>query len=759
MRFTDDQQFAADVFPSELEEIRKRRERMGQPLPDATGGPSAAKGLVGLALSGGGIRSASESLGVLQVLAAKGVLPRVDYVSTVSGGGLIGSTLSSLLNSPAASSENDRFPLGFEPGTVERPAVRYLRNHDRYLAPGGMLDAIRLPATVLRGIVNNLALLVPVLVAAVFLTELLFVLFYRWGLDRLRLLPMAVIGVFVLLAVLQPVFYRLLSGHFTWARRNRYGHTLSASLLASLAAVVCVPLFYVVQQAIDLTWADVGAVLNRYLMVFWIALGAIVLLTLVGMASNSFRKLTGKMSLLALGLFGYGIVFGLYFLLTLYQVESPVLDPALRDDLNSGQVTLRLQTAFEAKGHPIDLDAAIQHDHRGEYEWWVISDPSGTETVIEWREELRLTNTLLWDGSGEWWFLGIGIIGLVYALWLTNPNVTSQHAFFRDRLSRAFIFSVEPEGDVEPTDDLKLSALNAEGSTAPYHLVNTTLNLQGEVDPHLAGRNADFFVFSRHWVGGPTTGYCRTEDIEHYDRQMNLGTAMAISGAGLSPNMGTETVRSLVFLLTLLDLRLDYWSPNPEAVRRLGDRRLGMLTPLGPAALLREAFGWINANGNYVNVSDGGHLENLAVYELLRRRCRTIISVDASEDPTMSFEGLVILLRYARIDLGINIDINMDPLRPGPDGKTKAHWVAGDIHYGGGETGRLIYVKSSLTGDEPEAILAYHSTHPTFPQETSANQFFTESQFEAYRALGEHMAMGLCDSEEGLERPVFRPAE
>jgi hypothetical protein len=325
--------------------------------------------------------------------------------------------------------------------------------------------------------------------------------------------------------------------------------------------------------------------------------------------------------------------------------------------------------------------------------------------------------------------------------------VTGQFVFFRDRLSRAFVFRLDPRHRVEPVDDLKLSSLNTRGSAAPYHLVNATINLQGDPDADLAGREADFFLFSRHYVGGPSTGYVKTEAMERADPQLTLGTALGISGAGLAPNMGVETVRPLVFLFTLLDLRLDYWLPNPVAVRS-NDSSFSLRRPLGPIALVKEAFGMLDARGTYVNLSDGGQIENLGIYELLKRRCRWIIAVDAGADPDMSCGSLADVLRYARIDLGITIDIQLDPLRPAPSGLSAEHWVVGTIDYGGGDAGRLIYLKLSMTGDEPEAIREYRSRFPAFPQQSSANQFYTEEQFEAYRALGEHIARGFCQSEE-----------
>jgi len=686
-------QFATEVFPAELAAIAARRRRLTLPLPSPDEAPSPDLGLVGLALSGGGIRSAAAGLGVLQALAAHDVLPRVDYLSTVSGGSLIGCTVSASLTAPDTSPENARFPLGHEPGAPERPAVRYIRNHRRYLAPGGLLDALRLPATLLRGVIDNFAMLLPVLVGVVFATEVLSLLLDSWGLHRVRLLPSALWILFVALALLQPVIFRAWPDRFTWGPRNRYGHLLTVVLLTGILVALAPPLFGLMRDAARGTPEDIAAIVHQYARYLWMGVGLVVAFTLIGLLVPAARPVTRTLALTTVGALGYAVVVALYLLLCLYHVD----------------------------------DAA------------------------------------LWDGRGEWLFIGAGVAGAIYAAWLTNPNVTGQFFFFRDRLSRAFLIHVDANGRARPVDELKLSSLQPPGSAAPYHLINSTINLQGDPRADLAGREADFFVFSRHFVGGPSTGFAPTEAMEAADPRLDVGTALGISGAGLAPNMGVETVRPLVFLFALIDLRLDYWLPNPSAVRRLSRGRLRWLRPLGPSALLKEAFGRLDARGTHVNLSDGGQIENLGVYELLRRQCAWILAVDASGDPTMSCGGLADLLRYARIDLGITIDIEIQPLVPNPDGRSAAHWVVGRIHYGGGRTGHLVYLKLSMTGDEPESVREYRSRYPAFPQQSSANQFFTEDQFEAYRALGEHIALGFCDSEEAaallhaLPRTAARP--
>jgi hypothetical protein len=161
--------------------------------------------------------------------------------------------------------------------------------------------------------------------------------------------------------------------------------------------------------------------------------------------------------------------------------------------------------------------------------------------------------------------------------------------------------------------------------------------------------------------------------------------------------------------------------------------------------LLQEMFGWANENRPYINVSDGGHIENLGVYELLRRRCKYIVAIDGEQDGTMTFHGLTTLLRLAYIDLGITIDVGLDALRLAEGGLSHSHFAFCRIRYpqnernGAESYGYLLYLKLSLTGNEGEFIKRYKLDEPAFPHTSTANQFFSEAQFEAYRSLGEHV--------------------
>lgn len=333
-----------------------------------------------------------------------------------------------------------------------------------------------------------------------------------------------------------------------------------------------------------------------------------------------------------------------------------------------------------------------------------------------------------------------------------DVNASSFHGFYRDRLSRAYLFDIwhpRAGGRARQNDRQTLSGLDER--RAPYHLINTTLNVQQSHKANMRGRNGSNVIMSKAYVGGQLTGYRATRDMEALHPPLTLGTAMAISGAAAAPNMGRNTVRGLTFALTLLNIRLGYWLPNPDAYTSPWFRKpvIGPISRLlvrpflrvTPFHLLKEMLGALNESGLHVNLTDGGHLENMGLIELLRRRCRVIIVCDAEADPGMTFQGFADAVRMARIDLGVTIEIDVDPLRPeGPDHVSRAHAAVGRINYGDGEFGYILYLKSSVTGDENVYVEKYRAQEPTFPHQTTADQFFDEEQFEAYRALGFHAA-------------------
>lgn len=242
---------------------------------------------------------------------------------------------------------------------------------------------------------------------------------------------------------------------------------------------------------------------------------------------------------------------------------------------------------------------------------------------------------------------------------------------------------------------------------------------------------------------------------------LTLGTAMAISGAAASPNMGYNSSPGVAFLMALFNVRLGWWLANPR-----GDNPY--YWHIAPVNALRpffdEMFGLTSETSRWVYLSDGGHFENLGIYEMVRRRCRLIVVSDAGCDPDYAFADLGNALRKIWIDLGVRIDLHgLDLLkkrfseRPSP-ATPAPYWAVGDIRYreaDGGESqdGVLLHLKSGLHGTESMGILSYAMSHSKFPHESTINQFFTESQFESYRMLGYEIADSAFKAAGALSNP------
>ncbi|HQR52081.1 MAG TPA: patatin-like phospholipase family protein [Burkholderiales bacterium] len=365
----------------------------------------------------------------------------------------------------------------------------------------------------------------------------------------------------------------------------------------------------------------------------------------------------------------------------------------------------------------------------------------------------------------------------------------------------------QPFTGFDPEDDLPLHQLGRISggghleSQRPYHIVNTALNLVHGKDLEWQQRKAASFTFTPKFSGfelPPTAdsrGYADPEDdaapgngyavqpaaaplapgqpptaivpgsdapppparpraapsrgcFRPTARTMNrrgaqLGVAFAISGAAASPNMGYHSSPALAFLMTVFNVRLGRWCGNPvneSAWTRPGPH-------VAAWRLLRELLGLTTSTSSYVYLSDGGHFENLGLYELVRRRCRFVVACDASQDGKFTFEDLGNAIRKCYADLGVPIELDLAPLRPrGDDRRSEWHCAVGTIRYDlrdpGAVPGVLLYLKPSLIGDEPADVLHYASTDPTFPHQTTNDQWFDESQFESYRKLGYHI--GKC---------------
>ena len=369
------------------------------------------------------------------------------------------------------------------------------------------------------------------------------------------------------------------------------------------------------------------------------------------------------------------------------------------------------------------------------------------------------------------WGVPVTCVALFAAAWVlswrVDVNDFSIHYLYRNRLIRCYLGASVPNRIAQPftgfseADNLPLASLQIPEDSKhakdarPIPIVNTTLNVVRGKELALQTRKARSFAFTplhggftRQRAGEKQWEPCfaLTEKacchLPAFKDGITLGTTVAISGAAASPNMGSYSEPPLAFLMTLFDVRLGWWIGNP-----IRDRFWRHGSPgSGFDWLLRELLGATNDDSNYVYLSDGGHFENLALYELVRRRCKLIVACDASCDPGRGFGDLHNAMERCRTDFGVEIVFDdLSPLQPTKDPSdenvllSQAHFVPGKIRYNQDsrqEDGVIIYIKPSLVKGDPDDVLAYAKSNKSFPNDTTANQWFDETHFENYRALG-----------------------
>jgi hypothetical protein len=315
-----------------------------------------------------------------------------------------------------------------------------------------------------------------------------------------------------------------------------------------------------------------------------------------------------------------------------------------------------------------------------------------------------------------------------------DTNRFSLYAMYRVRIIRAFLGASNsrrtphPFTGFDPNDNLRMVDL----PSRPLQVVNATLNLIKGGNLAWQRRETESFTATKYRTGSGRLGY---QESRLYGGGLSLGSAITISGGYASSPL-------LSMIMMLFNARLGVWLPNP------GEFGRGYWSKPGPTYSVRpfidEAFGLTSDRNAWVNLSDGGHFENLGLYEMVLRRCAIIIVVDGSADPSFHFDDLANAIRKTRVDLAIPIVFpNGVPIAKEITPASK-HCAVGRIAYSavdgpGVMDGTLIYIKTSLTGNEPQDVLTYAAQNPAFPHEPTSNQWFGEPQFESYRQLGLHV--------------------
>ena len=641
------------IKAAERTRIKSRRaaaEKEGIPVPDNT-----SDTLVGLALSGGGIRSAAFNLGVLQVLERWGYLKQFDYLSTVSGGGYIGSCMTWF-----GSVLGKEFPLVWasdtQPGEreKERERVRMIRESGSYLAPGDGLNLWSLIAATITGALSTMIVIVPVL--------FLFIALLAYENDLLfglaRTIGYWLLGIFAAGSVLIGAIFGLSLWRYPQSQkayRKWCGRALAAGVL--LIIIGLIPL-------------------------------------LIGQIREGWELLT------SLGVTLGGVT---TTLLGLFKSKPGDEVKPKRSFLLTVGVALIAYGVF----------IAIYHTWQG---------------------------LVAGHGDTAWTGLFVALAFSAAIALFANINNLSMHRYYRNRLMEAFLPDKNPDGSkIDRANPDKCRLCDIPQTAYPYHIINANQQTTGSKTKQLRQRGGESFVFSAEYCGSRSTEYVKTS--EYLGGKTNLATAMAVSGAAADTNSYATRSIPLTFLMSLVNARLGYWILNP----RFADKLWRIVRPTWYWYLLRDSLGiGLDERSRFIHLSDGGHFENLGLYELVSRGCSHIVACDAGCDPDFTFSDIGRAVERIRADFAVTIDMPLAELVPSKKtGLSKKPYAIGKIKYGKQKDGTvkngvLIYIKTAVTKESyksPE-VRSYKSAHKKFPDESTADQFFDEKQFEAYRELG-----------------------
>ena len=770
---------------------------------------------VGLALSGGGIRSASYCLGVLQALAYKRALPHVDYLSTVSGGGYIGASLTYLLHQSASDKKagepdalptfdvskenfpyvsypmvgvggtlsNQAAPQGGEPakariGEKERlkgRLLRRLRQSSNYLVPGDGITFLSLAGVVLRNLATSVVVHAALLVV-------LFQLCFSFGIFRLN----PDLGKTTAPPGVSP---NPLSTDPPFVFPQSNALLVAAALALGIYAVFSV--VYVLLTRLFDSMEKQQALgpysMRRYYEVstHWLFVFAIAMLVVGGLP-------------------------WVHELLVRYDLMSPGKWLALfgKSDKTNPAATGVIATIVGVVGNI----------------WGFLQARSSKKPLVPTGLVVGVASALLFfgllllvyiltrslnvslAGSVDSTIFVVALLVIFWIGWWPEANYVSLHRFYRDRLLELFMpdlealqKSVMAGTAYVPLHRLFLSRLRARVYTrigksipgnatllgnlcggnplcasprepvnklmrGPYHIINANIALGASQHPRYRARGGDNFILSPLFCGSRATNWVPTDASSASG--FTLATAMAISGAALNPNAGPggEGITRqpvLSVLMGMLNLRLGYWASNPKWTPPVDalKKRTHWVKPNLLYPGLFESFGRFNLNeyARFSLLTDGGHFENLGIYELVRRRLKLIVVCDATADPDFKFTDLANAIHKVRADFGAIIDIDtekMATLMPQPVGDankdrigqaaaSQAYLIA-PIRYSlpvgqpdtEREIGTLILLKATAFKGLRLDLHSYRREHPEFPNQSTGDQFFDEKQLDVYRELG-----------------------
>lgn len=670
-----------------------------QQRPDIEDGETWA-----LALSGGGIRSATFALGLIRSLAKNGLLSKFDYLSTVSGGGYIGAAIGRLYQKGQTASQVEQ-GLAADDTTL----LWWLRRNGRYLEPAGARDILQATASQLRGLVTAQIeagiLLVGVALLAVVpnvswggASQTFPLLWWLMGIAALIINFLTILGYWV--------------GGRTAVQRVRWTNLLANSMLLTLGVTSLVAL----QEAsarIAHFWISDGHFKSPAYMLppgmLAVLLFARKLIRRKGNSAIKLAKISIQQWLQILGL--AMLVFIVLAWATLFQVVFQSL-PSW--GLGSAKDTGLWWWAFAG----LTLMAAACSQYAG-------------------LESLNLSSLHnFYRARLERAYISVGN-------YTPQGNSASGQRFRQSPLQPSTGHKpLMRLNEASEADDVQIQDYRPERHGGPTHLINCTINQT--VDDRTGSYNADRKgVALTISATGFEIGTGSTQELPPAWKSIGLSRWIAISGAAVSTGLGSLTSTGLAILLFLGNIRLGYWisSPPPKAEAGALPHRLWISKIKGVCAELFGHFPGLQSSAWYL--SDGGHFENTAVYALIKRKCRLIIVSDAGADHKYEYEDLANMVRKVRIDYNAQIDFIEQPCTPyfGSLASLKDHPVEPQlllarITYSDGSLGTMIVAKPHRIKNWPLDLVDYAKSDPEFPQNTTLDQFFSEAQWEAYHQLG-----------------------
>ena len=809
---------------------------------------------VGFALSGGGIRSATFCLGIFQALAKLTDLNtditkihKIDYLSTVSGGGYFGAFLGRLFTRRADVEtvlENN-----------QSNEIKWLRENGRYLSPNGGGDLLRAIALTLRNWISTQVVMASLALSIFFLLhwlefnglqELLAFYFNITGIATLdfllpdnsitlwwsnwRMLPIAT----VILFTIPPGWAYWLVNHNNHSLQELKNNikdsskTLWISPLVGLAlAVVLTGTLSVVTQ--DYLWKTVFG-LSLLTVIYWLIAESKFLSAHLTAAQKDHEPTSGNSIyfddharhwLTSSMKFGLNLTLVLLVLALIDTLAKSIFLVLVRNHYDfSHAITLIWASVFAAsgvivpfvdrivaklssmqKGKSFDMPLAWLGQLAGIVVIAVILISLDTLSyALLWNFPVLDPVTCLIDLKIPVQQSAMSLLFLLVFSWIFGRNWSflnrsSLHALYSSRLARAYLGASNPDRhqqnndintavvDVLADDDITLDDYYAQSlhNSAPLHLINVTVNQTVDSASQIQQQDRKGYYLSigpaGFCLGGaiannaeaPTPLPLPGQPLEQSHasfklspcEDLSLGQTVAISGAAFSTGMGEQTGIGLSLLTGFFNLRLGYWW-DAHGWKKDGKRN-------DTLTFASECFAWLFPVQSYIldeylarfhgptkelwNLSDGGHFENMGAYELIRRKVDKIVIIDAEADPDYQFHGLGNLVRKVRIDFDAEIEFysaaelnnfvnnaqtnwlgTLEDIKLGHAYATLAH-----VNYPFEPPSTLLYIKAAVIGDEPRDILNYRETNPSFPQQTTADQFFNEAQWESYRKLGEHI--------------------